>query len=130
MATKSCGYEQVGLIRSYSVYDSGPLTLPRLFNIFVIKLLGFKFLRDPGSRDTNGAPLKRRTFSVEDDLDICSYYLQTLSNILRYSTDVTLASLAKEKVVAADEHERSSLHSRRFTYHMFCDSSTNRLRWI
>ena len=75
----------------------------RLFNLFIKKLLSFQFLRDPGVRDANSNPNHRHRFTPEDDLDVCSYYLQTLSNVLRYSTEVAIASIAKDKVNPTDE---------------------------
>lgn len=75
----------------------------RLFNLFFKKLLSFQFLRNPGMRDANGNPNHRHKFTPVDDLDVCSYYLQTLSNVLRYSTEAAVASIAKDKVIVTDE---------------------------
>ncbi|RPB20116.1 hypothetical protein L211DRAFT_858876 [Terfezia boudieri ATCC MYA-4762] len=75
----------------------------KLFNLFIKKLLSFQFLRDPGMRDANSNPHHRHKFTLEDDLDVCSYYLQTLSNVLRYSTEAAIASIAKDKVNSTDE---------------------------
>ncbi|KAF8473844.1 Dopey, N-terminal-domain-containing protein [Kalaharituber pfeilii] len=75
----------------------------KVSNIFVTKLLSFPFLKNPGSRDVNGNPHKRHIFTPEDDLDICSYYLQTLSNVLRFSTEQAMASLAKDKITVNDD---------------------------
>ena len=82
----------------------------------MIKLLGFKFLKDPGERDANGSPNNRYQFMPEDDLEVCSYYLQTLSSILRYSTESTMASLAKEKVIFSDDNV-GKIFTRRETPH-------------
>ncbi|KAI5797878.1 Dopey, N-terminal-domain-containing protein [Peziza echinospora] len=86
----------------------------RLFGIILNKLLSFPFLRDPGKRDPNSNPLKRHKFQAEDDLDVCSYYLQTLSNVLRYSTDSALALLAKDKAIANDEVGGKLIRTRGF----------------
>ena len=71
----------------------------RVVNIFVAKLLSFRFLRGPGIRDSNGNPSTRHKFTSEDDLDVCSYYIQTLSHVLKYSHEPAIASLAKDKVL-------------------------------
>ncbi|PWW78348.1 hypothetical protein C7212DRAFT_281404 [Tuber magnatum] len=75
----------------------------RLFSVFITKLLGFGFLRDPCQRDAKGAPVRRRLFGGDDDLEVATYYFQTLSNILQYSTSTVLAALASELVIGADE---------------------------
>jgi hypothetical protein len=81
----------------------------RLFSIFVEKLLGFRFLKDPGSRDSDGAPRKRPVFGEDDCLEIATYYFQTLLNILRYATTGIMAQLEKEMVVNGDERKAQAL---------------------
>lgn len=81
----------------------------RLFSVFITKLLGFGFLRDPGQRDVNGAPIRRQPFGEDDDLEVATYYFQTLSNILQYSTNTVLAALASELVIGADEARARAL---------------------
>ena len=87
----------------------------RLFNLFAKKLLSFQFLQGPGMRDANGSPNHRHKFTPEDDLDVCSYYLQTLSNVLKYSTEAAIASIAKDKVNATDELAARQLKNRMCT---------------
>lgn len=77
--------------------------------MFVTKFLGLKFLGDPGLRDANGAPIERRVFGEDDDLEVATYYFQTLSNVLQYSTNTVLAALASELVVGADETRGKAL---------------------
>ncbi len=43
-------------------------------------------------------------FVAEDDLDLCLYYLRTLSNILRWAPDALWDVLAK-RTIHAEEHE-------------------------
>ncbi|KAG0638060.1 Dopey, N-terminal-domain-containing protein [Tuber brumale] len=81
----------------------------RLFSVFITKLLGLGFLRDPGQRDANGAPIRRQPFGENDDLEVATYYFQTLSNILQYSTNTVLAALASELVIGADEARAKAL---------------------
>jgi hypothetical protein len=86
----------------------------RLFWIFVEKLLGFRFLKDPGARDSDGAPRKRPIFEEDDCLEIATYYFQTLLNILRYATTGIMAQLATEMVVNGDEHKAEALSQRKY----------------
>ncbi|KAA8909497.1 Dopey, N-terminal-domain-containing protein [Sphaerosporella brunnea] len=96
-----------------SIFARGWLqTLPsinKLFWIFVEKLLGFPFLKDPGARDSDGAPRQRPIFAEDDCLEIATYYFQTLLNILRYSTNGMMAQLATELVVNGDERKAKAL---------------------
>lgn len=43
------------------------------------------------------------TFSEDDDLDLCLYYLRSLSNVLRSSGDVSWSVLATKHVSFAGE---------------------------
>ncbi|RPA91145.1 hypothetical protein L873DRAFT_1831516 [Choiromyces venosus 120613-1] len=84
-------------------------TVYRLFSIFITKFLGLGFLKDPGQRDANGVPIRRQPFGENDDLEVATYYFQTLSNILQYSTNTVLAALASELVIGADEARAKAL---------------------
>lgn len=75
----------------------------RLFSVFITKLVDLDFLRDPGQRDPNGAPIKRHVYGDNHDLEVATYYFQTLSNVLQYSTPGVMAALASEWAVGADE---------------------------
>lgn len=75
----------------------------RLFSVFITKLMRLDFLRDPGQRDANGAPIKRHVYDDNHDLEVATYYFQTLSNVLQYSTPTVMAALASELVIGADE---------------------------
>lgn len=91
----------------------------RLFSVFVTKLMGLDFLRDPGQRDANGAPIKRHVYGDNHDLEVATYYFQTLSNVLQYSTPTVMAALASELVVGADEARGRVLVERKqpFLFH-------------
>jgi len=101
----------------------------RLFNLFINKLLSFQFLRDPGMRDANSNPDHRHKFTPEDDLDVCSYYLQTLSNVLRYSTEAAIASIAKDKVNATDESAARRLKNRMCASPLYIFGLLTACRW-
>ncbi|KAH8153786.1 uncharacterized protein LAJ45_01553 [Morchella importuna] len=78
-------------------------SLNRLFSVFVSKLLGLDFLKDSGKRDANGAPLKRHVYRENHDLEVATYYFQTLSNVLQYSTPSVMAALATESAIGTEE---------------------------
>lgn len=78
------------------------LTIYRLFRLFVGKFSGFKFLQAPSEKgspalDNNATYI----YEAEDDLDQCLYYLRTLSNILRWSSDSMWTTLS-EKTILTD----------------------------
>ena len=70
----------------------------RLFHIFVEKFSAFKFLQT--SPDNNIIHI----YNDEDDLDQCLYYLRTLSNILRWSSDSLWAILSKNIISTDPAH--------------------------
>lgn len=80
----------------------GKANKDRLFNILVSKLLTFDFLYDAGKRLSNGAPKSRRVFVEEDDVQICTYYLETMANIFKYASSSTMASLANEALSTSE----------------------------
>lgn len=85
------------------------LTCARLFHLFVAKFSVFGFLQTvteapkitPAVLDS-GIHL----YTEEDDLDQCLYYLQTLSNILRWSSDSMWAAL-EENTISTDRSHQS-----------------------
>lgn len=80
------------------------LTHMRLFHIFVSKFSSFDFLQsksENGSYFPDGAA---RKYSDEDDLDQCLYYLQTLSSILRWSSENMWAALAENTISTDTSH--------------------------
>ncbi|KAK2009636.1 hypothetical protein LZ32DRAFT_620518 [Colletotrichum eremochloae] len=44
------------------------------------------------------------TFTADDDLDVCLYYLRTLSNVFRWAPDVIWAVLASTSLTVGSEH--------------------------
>jgi hypothetical protein len=75
----------------------------RLFNVFVTKLLSFKFLQSMPQ------PGVKRPVLEDDEVGICTYYLQSISTILKYSTTSMLSSLATEAVVRGNEDRENKL---------------------
>lgn len=82
----------------------------RIFHLFVAKFATFTFLQSPLDSDADSSKLQENKAYVEsDDLDQCLYYLQTLSNILRWSSDSTLTALV-DNVISTDKSHRA-LHA-------------------
>ena len=82
------------------------LTCFRLFHLFVAKFSAFEFLQTAPDGDTQFPGSHVRMYSDEDDLDQCLYYLRTLSNILRWSSDGMWAALV-ENTISTDKSHRS-----------------------
>jgi hypothetical protein len=69
----------------------------RLFHLFVAKFSGFSFLQTL-PEGSNFLDSDVQIYADEDDLDYCLYYLRTLSNILRWSSDSMWAALAQNSI--------------------------------
>ena len=84
------------------------LTKPRLFHIFVSKFSDFDFLQKISENSSSFLDGEVRKYTDDDDLDQCLYYLQTLSNILRWSSDNMWTALAENTISTDSSH--LSLH--------------------
>jgi hypothetical protein len=82
------------------------LTFFRLFHLFVAKFSTFEFLQTAPEGNSQFLESHVRMYNDEDDLDQCLYYLRTLSNILRWSSDGMWAALA-ENTISTDASHRS-----------------------
>ncbi|KAF3937048.1 hypothetical protein ABW19_dt0210588 [Dactylella cylindrospora] len=69
----------------------------RLFDILLLKFLQFPFLGLPSPTGVK-VSLKEQSITDDTDIDACIYYFQTLNNILRYSTETILVSLAEARL--------------------------------
>jgi len=84
------------------------LTKFRLLHLFVAKFSEFSFLQklpEDGSRSMDKGV---QIYASDDDLDQCLYYLRTLSNMLRWSSDGMWAALAQNSISTDSSHQ--SLH--------------------
>ncbi|RDW78114.1 hypothetical protein BP5796_05966 [Coleophoma crateriformis] len=80
--------------------------IDRLFHLFVAKFSGFSFLQTLVTENSSTIDNTVHKYTEEDDLDQCVYYLLTLSNILRWSSDSTWAALA-ENTISTDKSFQS-----------------------
>lgn len=72
----------------------------RIFYIFTLQFLQLPFLRSaPVDASTSH---EKKGFTENDDLDLCLYYLRTISNIFRWAPDAIWSVLAT-KTVSPDE---------------------------
>lgn len=85
----------------------------RLFHRFVAKFSGYDFLYTKYEDSGTSAHYNMRIYADEDDLDQCLYYLQTLSNVLRWSSDSTWAALAHNSI-STDRSHRSLFQISKF----------------
>lgn len=76
----------------------------RLFLIFVHKFSEISFLADVREATTEKSSSRAVSFSEDDDLDLCLYYLRSLSNVLRTCGDVAWAVLASKHVAFNGHH--------------------------
>ncbi|OLN88802.1 Protein dopey [Colletotrichum chlorophyti] len=78
--------------------------IDKLFLVFVRKFSALKFLRATRDIGSAAASTASTTFSADDDLDLCLYYLRTLSNVFRWAPDVIWAVLASTTLTVDGEH--------------------------
>ena len=82
------------------------LTRLRLFYLFVARFSTFELLQtaaEDNSQFLDGHP---QFYTDNDDLDQCLYYIRTLSNILRWSSDGMWAALA-QNIISTDTSHRA-----------------------
>lgn len=76
----------------------------RLFLLFVRKFSALEFLRASNEIGSASTSTNSTTFTAEDDLDLCLYYLRTLSNVFRWAPDVIWAVLASTTITVDGGH--------------------------
>ncbi|KAF4344763.1 dopey [Fusarium beomiforme] len=83
------------------------LGIDRLFLIFVSKLSDIPLLQTLAQ---NGEKVNQESlsFSEDEDLDLCLYYLRSLSNILTYAGDISWTVLSSKHVSFHDQHMQIS----------------------
>lgn len=74
----------------------------RLLEVFVSKFSELPFLQTVSGTGETASYAQAIDFSVDDDLDMCLYYLRTLSNILRWAPDMLWYVLASAHVTIED----------------------------
>ncbi|TVY54541.1 Protein dopey [Lachnellula cervina] len=100
--------EQTQLFMTVRTWLQSVVGIDKLFHIFVSKFSGFDFLQTTSVNSSHLLSGDARRYTDDDDLDQCLYYLQTLSNILRWSSENMWAALA-ENTISTDQ-SYASLH--------------------
>ncbi|KAM3070867.1 hypothetical protein ACMFMG_009784 [Clarireedia jacksonii] len=96
--------ERTQLFMTVRIWLQSLLGIDKLFHLFVGKFASYKFLQSKFEDASTSALHNLRVYRDEDDLDQCLYYLQTLSNILRWSSDNTWAALAHSTISTEQSH--------------------------
>ncbi|KAK1981440.1 Dopey, N-terminal-domain-containing protein [Colletotrichum cereale] len=78
--------------------------IDKLFLLFVRKFSTLEFLRSSREIGSAATSASSTTFTADDDLDLCLYYLRTLSNVFRWAPDVIWAVLASTSLTVGSEH--------------------------
>lgn len=101
MAAKAWLHIMIGIDRYYpplEVRRGLSTNRGRVFLIFISKFAELPFLRRPlGSGDTTN-PSPTVQLSEDDDLDLCFYYLRTISNVLRWAPETIWTVLDRTTV--------------------------------
>ncbi|CAD6445829.1 e8679990-bd5e-40c7-a6c3-f2e7f1fc801a [Sclerotinia trifoliorum] len=98
--------ERTQLFMTVRIWLQSLVGIDRLFHIFVAKFSSYSFLYTNFEDAGTTAHHNMRIYTDEDDLDQCLYHLQTLSNVLRWSSDTTWAALAHNSI-STDRSHRS-----------------------
>ncbi|KAH8602567.1 Dopey, N-terminal-domain-containing protein [Bisporella sp. PMI_857] len=80
--------------------------IDKMFHLFVAKFSSFQFLQTIAEDNPSFLYSDTKGYADEDDVEQCHYYLRTLSNILRWSSDSMWAALA-ENSISTDTTYRS-----------------------
>jgi hypothetical protein len=86
--------ERTQLFMTAKAWLNNLVGIEQLFQIFVTKLSELPFLTP--QHDGTSSAYTPLTFTDDDDLDLCLYYLRTLSNVLRWAPDVFWNILSRQ----------------------------------
>ncbi|KAK7719680.1 hypothetical protein SLS64_001859 [Diaporthe eres] len=92
--------EKTQLFMAAKTWLNSLVGVDKIFYIFTLQFLQLPFLRStPVDSDTS---YERKGFTENDDLDLCLYYLRTISNVFRWAPDAIWSVLAT-KTISPDE---------------------------
>ncbi len=81
----------------------------------MVKFSEFNFLQKLPEDGLAGTEIDVQLYASEDDLDQCLYYLRTLSNMLRWSSDAMWAALAQHSISTDSSHQSHQRISKLYT---------------
>ncbi|KAE8442299.1 hypothetical protein EG329_003499 [Mollisiaceae sp. DMI_Dod_QoI] len=98
--------ERTQLFMTVRTWLQNMVGIDKLFHLFVVKFSTFTFLQSIPEEGIDFLASDSPPYTSDDDLDQCLYYLKTLSNILRWSSDSMWATLARNNV-SIDSSQRA-----------------------
>ncbi|KAH6709570.1 Dopey, N-terminal-domain-containing protein [Leptodontidium sp. MPI-SDFR-AT-0119] len=90
--------ERTQLFMTVRTWLQSLVGIDRLFHLLVSKFSSFTFLQSLSEEESSYQDSTVQKYSGEDDLDQCLYYLRTVSNMLRWSSDSMWAALAENNI--------------------------------
>ncbi|CZR50608.1 probable regulator of reproduction DopA [Phialocephala subalpina] len=101
--------ERTQLFMTVRTWLQNLVGIDKLFHLFVVKFSAFDFLHSVPEEGKDFLGRDSPTYTTDDDLDQCVYYLKTLSNILRWSSDSMWAVLARNNI-SIDGSQKALYH--------------------
>ncbi|RKF76436.1 Protein dopey [Golovinomyces cichoracearum] len=105
--------ERTQLFMTVRIWLQNLTSIHKLFHVFVTKLSGFSFLHKVSGHLNFNVSDEKLIHRCDNDLDQCLYYLRTLSNVLRWSSESMWSALTSNNIptqinliLGIDEHDR------------------------
>ncbi|KAI0136466.1 Dopey, N-terminal-domain-containing protein [Xylariales sp. AK1849] len=86
--------DRTQLFMAVKTWLNSMVGIEKLFLVFVTKLSQLQFIRTLSKTSNPETSKQSVSFSPEDDVDLCLYYLRTLSNMFRWAPDAFFGVLA------------------------------------
>jgi hypothetical protein len=100
----------------------------RLFHLFVAKFSSFGFLQTAPDESSDLMNGNVHLYADGDDLDQCLYYLRTLSNMLRWSSDSMWAALT-ENSISTDKSQLSLYKISLYPHPLYKRKPSDKYSW-
>ncbi|KAG0651121.1 dopey [Hyphodiscus hymeniophilus] len=96
--------ERTQLFMTVKTWLQSRVGIDKLFHLFVAKFSTFGFLQTAPEDNSQFLDSHAQLYTDDDDLDQCLYYLRTLSNILRWSSEGLWAALTEDSISTDTSH--------------------------
>ncbi|TQS36014.1 hypothetical protein Golomagni_03548 [Golovinomyces magnicellulatus] len=90
--------ERTQLFMTVRIWLQNLTSIHKLFHVFVTKLSGFNFLHKVSGYLDFNVNNEKLIHRCDNDLDQCLYYLRTLSNVLRWSSESMWSALISNNI--------------------------------
>ncbi|KAE9381781.1 hypothetical protein N431DRAFT_322293 [Stipitochalara longipes BDJ] len=97
--------ERTQLFMTVRTWLQSLVGLDKLWHLFVAKFSEFSFLQTLSGDGPTSTEEDVQIYTSDDDLDQCLYYLRTLSNMLRWSSDGMWAALTQNSISTDSSHQ-------------------------